>query len=68
MGPVALHLLGEANAKLSGPKDLRFGKYGSLAVDLEKGTYFDHEQKEGGGVIDLVCRERGLANREAAVD
>lgn len=65
MPEVAKHLLGEPNKSLSKPRELRFGSRGSLAVDIVKGTYFDHENDEGGGVLDLVRRERGLTNGQA---
>jgi hypothetical protein len=55
--PVARQLLGEPNDQLSSAAELRFGKKGSLAVDLEEGTWFDHESNAGGGVVDLVKRE-----------
>jgi RecA-family ATPase len=52
--PVARHFLGDPNPRLSTPKILRWGTNGSLAVDLEKGVFFDNEGKEGGGVVRLV--------------
>jgi putative DNA primase/helicase len=58
--PVARRLLGEPNRKLSSKTELRFGSRGSMSVDLAKGTFFDHEIGEGGGVLDLVARETGL--------
>lgn len=48
---VALELLGEPNKQLSGQHELRFGKQGSVSVDLQKGTFFDHQEKQGGGVL-----------------
>ncbi|WP_240931523.1 hypothetical protein [Azotobacter chroococcum] len=60
---VARHLLGEPNASMSKPTELRFGTRGSLAVDLEKGTWFSHEEHVGGGVLDLIARETGLPTR-----
>jgi hypothetical protein len=57
MEPVARKLLGEPNQNLSNGGELRFGSKGSVAVDLDKGTWFDHENKEGGGVIKLIERE-----------
>ena len=59
--PVVRRLLGEPNRKLSTKTELRFGARGSLSVDLEKGTFFDHEIGQGGGVLDLIGRETGLA-------
>lgn len=59
MEPVARNLLGEPNSRLSSSKELRFGKHGSLSVCLESGTWFDHEEKVGGGVRDLVAKNTG---------
>ena len=59
---VAKALLGEPNAKLSNKSELRWGNHGSLSVDLVKGTWFDHECDQGGGVADLIRRDNPLAN------
>lgn len=48
---VALELLGEQNKALSSQDELRFGKQGSVSVDLKKGTFFDHSEGQGGGVL-----------------
>ena len=37
--------------------ELRWGTNGARCVDIAKGTWFDHEAKQGGGVIDLLKRE-----------
>jgi hypothetical protein len=56
---VARHYWGEpTSAKRN---ELRWGTFGSRSVDLRKGTWFDHEAQEGGGVIDLVKREEGAS-------
>lgn len=60
MGPVARYLLGEPNQALSSAKELRFGTHGSISVDLIKGTWFDHEAGVGGGLLDLIRREKGF--------
>lgn len=65
MGPVARRLRGEPNKDFSNGKELRFGSHGSLCVDLEKGTFYDFEDEEGGGVLDLIRRETGLKNGDA---
>lgn len=57
MEPVVKRLLGEPNEKLSKKGELRYGTKGSLAIDLTKGTYYDHEAAQGGGVLDLIRRE-----------
>ena len=42
---------------------LRIGNNGALAVDIAKGTYFDHDEDIGGGVIEMVQRELSLDAR-----
>lgn len=64
---VARMLLGEPNRAMSSKTELRFGTSGSMSIDLQKGTWFDHEAQEGGGTIALVTRCTGHANG-AAVD
>lgn len=57
MEQVARHYWGEPTGKRG--TELRWGTHGSKSVDLRKGTWYDHENKEGGGVVDLVKREAG---------
>lgn len=60
MEPVASNLLGKPNERLSKPpRDVRFDTNGSLSVDFEAGRFYDHENKLGGGVIDLIKHKRG---------
>lgn len=61
--PVALHLLGKPNSAMSKGNELRFGTHGSLAVDLDKGVWHDHEEGIGGGVLDLIVRQTGITTR-----
>lgn len=66
---VAKRLLGEANRDLSTRAQLRFGRNGSVAVELagaKRGQWYDHENKLGGGALDLVRRCTGLSGRAAA--
>jgi hypothetical protein len=65
MGAVAQRLLGEPNRTLSTPTEWRYGSHGSLAIDLSKGVWFDHEHQTGGGVLALIERETKRANGEA---
>lgn len=65
MRDVAGALLGTPNKGMSTKTELRFGRQGSVSIDLKTGQFFDHELKEGGGVIDLVKRERRCSDREA---
>jgi hypothetical protein len=62
---VARHLLGEPNPKLSNSRKLRWGRNGSMSVDLEKGTFYDHEAKIGGGVTDLIKYKIGCDHAAA---
>ena len=62
--PLAKALLGEPNPKLSSKNELRYGARGSLSVDLQHATWFDHETNTGGGVLDLVTRETKLDGAE----
>src|SRR5262249_6197696 len=50
---------------LSSKRELRYGSRGSLAVDLDKGTWYDHETDQGGGLFDLVAREQHIEVRQA---
>mgnify|MGYP000257921928 CR=1 FL=1 len=58
MAAVARELLGEPNPRFSSERELRFGTHGSLSVDIVKGTWFDHEADQGGGVLDLIGNKR----------
>jgi putative DNA primase/helicase len=60
MGPVARELLGDPTEEDKAKRQLRFGNRGSMAVDLAKGTWHDHEAGKGGGVLDLVREQRSL--------
>ena len=59
MPAVARALLGEPVAHMSTVKEWRYGRRGSLAIDVERGLWCDHEAATGGGVIALIRRERG---------
>jgi hypothetical protein len=65
MVPVSRRLWGDPNQAASNGKELRWGQHGSRAVDVHKGTWYDHEACAGGGVLDLIARERGLRGKEA---
>ena len=56
---IAIALLGEENKRLSKGHELRYGNNGSLSVDLVKGTWFDHETEEGGGMVSLIKKHHG---------
>ena len=64
IGPLAQSLLGEPNRAFSSAHELRYGAHGSLSIDLDKGTWFDHEANEGGGALDLLTRQTGLKGKD----
>jgi hypothetical protein len=66
MGPVARAILGEPTEENKTKRELRFGTRGSLCVSLDKGTWHDHEQGKGGGVIDFV-QERKSLDKDGAI-
>ena len=57
IGPIAKRLLGDPTSATK--KEWRYGTRGSLAIDLEKGTFYDFETEQGGGAIDLIARTTG---------
>ena len=60
-------ILGEPNKHLSTNDQWRYGAKGSLAIEIageDAGRWFDHEAKVGGGLVDLIEREKGLGNGE----
>ncbi len=62
---VARELYGDPNEHLSSKDELRFGTNGSLSVDVAKGTFYDHSEKTGGGVLWAIERETGKGGGEA---
>jgi hypothetical protein len=63
MEKVACALLGNPTKRTA--KELRYRTRGSLEIDLAKGTFSDHETGEGGGVLDLIKREKKCDNKSA---
>lgn len=67
--PVARRLLGDPDPRLSSKEEWRYGTRGSLSIKVggpHKGTWNDHEAATGGGVLDLVAREKGGDRKSAA--
>lgn len=62
---VAPLLLGDRNESLSKQNEWRYGSRGSLSLNLDKDTWFCHENNIGGGVLDLVEYKIGGAREEA---
>jgi len=48
--------------------ELRFGNKGSLSVNLKHNVWFDHEQHEGGGMLDLIIHQGQAQNRREAAE
>lgn len=65
MPAVAQAILGEPNQRLSKKGELRYGNNGSLSVDVDKGTWFDHSESAGGGVLDFIKLHKKLEGAEA---
>lgn len=61
----AAAIFGEPNRRLSKKNDTRYGAQGSFSVRPDTGQWYDHESKEGGGVLDLIKREKGITGKDA---
>ena len=57
---VVLELLGEPKVKKG--DEWRYGNKGSLVVNIGNATWFDFENDEGGGIVDLIKRESREVN------
>ena len=57
--PIAQALWGDPNQQLSSCDRLRWGSKGSRVLHVKRGTWYDFETGEGGGVLSLVAREVG---------
>jgi hypothetical protein len=65
---VAADIFGSCNTEMSRePEDVRFGNRGSVSVNYETGIWYDHEEKRGGGVRDLIREYKKLEDRDAAI-
>ena len=57
IGEVAADLLGAPTFRVrDGAPEIRYGTHGSLKINLNAGTWYDHEEKAGGGLFDFVKR------------
>lgn len=63
--PVALELWGDPGER--GARKLKWGNNGSRTVNLEEKVWYDHEQKLGGGTLQLVMHELGC-DKATALD
>ena len=68
---VALRLFGDPNPRYSSPQNgqLRWGTQGSLSIVVpphpDAGVWYDHEAREGGGIIRLLEYGLGLQREDA---
>src|SRR5436305_6363457 len=63
IGAIARRVLGEPNKVHSTARQLRFGTNGSVAVEIvgdKAGSWYDHENRIGGGPSDLVSLKAGI--------
>jgi hypothetical protein len=56
METVALDLRGRPSSKHG--NEWRYGANGSLSIDIKRGTFFDHENNKGGGVVEFIQSEK----------
>jgi P4 family phage/plasmid primase-like protien len=65
---LARSLCGEPNAALSTATQFRYGRKGSLAIEIagdRKGRWYDHEADVGGDGLELIRHRLGHANGQA---
>jgi hypothetical protein len=65
---IARRLLGTLNERLSSREQLRFGRNGSVAVEIagdKLGQWYDHEAAVGGGPWELLTIKGRMANGTA---
>ncbi len=65
MPTVAKALFGDPVKGMSSRTDWRYRGKGSLSINVAKGTWYDHEAQEGGGVLDLIRKEQRCSIGEA---
>ena len=41
-------------------REIRFGNHGSFSVNKRLGTFYDHKQQIGGGLIEMICHLCGF--------
>src|SRR5690349_414192 len=65
---VVADIFGEPNAEMSRPPDdVRFGNRGSVSIKYVTGQWYDHENKRGGGVRELIRVYKEIDDRDAAI-
>ena len=58
---LATAAFGPVNRRLCNGRELRFGRKGSVSVDLERGLFFDHERGAGGRLGPVSNSSRSIA-------
>lgn len=62
---VGFAIFGEPNKALSkAGREIRWGENGSVSLNLQKGTFYDHSDQQGWGVVDLLKKEWGADWRD----
>ena len=56
------HLLGSPNPRLSNSNNYRYGKKGSLSIQLSKGVWKDFESGESGNLFELIKTQVGMTD------
>ena len=57
----------EPSSTSHGGQQVRYGTYGSLAINFDEGSWFDHERQVGGGVLDFIRDQVGLDSKAQAM-
>jgi hypothetical protein len=69
IGEIARKLVGEPNREQSRHHQLRFGRHGSVAVEIagaKRGQWFDHENGVDGGPLEMLRTVGRLDDDEIA--
>lgn len=68
IGATARKLFGDPNPEFTTDAELRFGTHGSVSIIIKgdkRGSWYDHQDNVGGGVLELLQHKKGLSNGEA---
>jgi hypothetical protein len=65
MDRVATDLFGAPDMRRVTGNEWRYGTNGSLKIDVKKGTWYDFENQQSGGVLALIKREKKLEGVDA---
>lgn len=65
MEEVAEKILGKPHKRNKNDTDVRFGANHGVSVNYKTGEWFSHVDGVGGGVIDLVCKKKGMERADA---